>query len=215
MIASYISRKFTFHQSEINTFIQKYHIKIFLHQSWESRLLGQCDWLSLSSQTLWSYSVLKHWRNLYGCQSVFCIATLIQFTLSLQVWSSAFLCYTWVQGRIFMTLESWCLWSWLLIHTMQPFPSKVLPPSEIAVTEYMWTLLRGLIDLFSFSSCVSAFQKASSLLSSWTWLPEPQNIISFQSLWGWGYKMLTVCLRRSGYREDIHMLSCQTNYHKS
>ena len=165
-------RKCASHQSKINKHISTKisHWKCFyINPENPNFFLGHYGLLSSSSKTLWFYLVLKHCRSIFGYQSIVChswtaTTTLIQFTLP-----GLELCCLCIilryRAYFFMTWDSWCLQSWLLRHIMQPFPSKVLPPSEVAVTEHMWILLRGLTCLIPFSGCFS-LSNASSLLPS-------------------------------------------------
>lgn len=99
--------------------------------------------------------------------------------LSLQVWSSAVYVLYLSMEKTFYDLA--LLASVILAPYTQHaiMPSKVMPPLEVAVTEYMWTLLRGLTDV-PFSGYISAYQRHH--LSFLPGLPEPQSIVSSLSV---------------------------------
>lgn len=147
--------------------------------------------------------MLKHYRNLYGYQSIFHIAALIQFILSFHVWSFAVYVLDVGTGKNFYDLG--ILVSTILAPYTHHSPLKSCHPLRFL---FQSIYIRGLIDLFPFSGYVSAYQRHRlSFLLGFDFLDLKASFpLCFLScLYGWSYKMLTIYLRRNNYREDMHM----------
>lgn len=137
--------------------------------------------------------MLKHWRSLFGYQSIVCCSWTAMATL-IQVWSSAVYVLHVRTPCNHLSLKSRHLLRWL--------------------SQSIWKYCSEDLQI---SLCFS-LSNVFPLISSWTFWTSKHHFFSScfsscQSLFVWGYKSLTICLG-SGYGEDTCTLSCLTHSYK-